>query len=188
VDDGAVNAVLAFDHLARGWVVSHRSVLLDDPMWLLSVIGRGGMVWLAVAAAVAWYRSRPRLFLSLALAIGLASLVANSLLKPLVDRERPFDQDPAVSVIGGRPGDASFPSGHAANAFAGAIVFTASGGSAWWWALAVATAYSRVYLGVHYPLDVSGGAVVGLVCGTIALAVARAVVTRQTLRRESGAR
>ena len=38
-----------------------------------------------------------------------------------------------------------------------------------WWTLAAAIAYSRVYLGVHYPLDVIGGALVGVGCGILAM-------------------
>jgi undecaprenyl-diphosphatase len=44
---------------------------------------------------------------------------------------------------------------------------TASPARAIWWLLAAAIAYSRVYLGVHYPLDVLVGAIVGLVCAAV---------------------
>jgi len=77
---------------------------------------------------------------------------------------------PEILVIGSRPDDASFPSGHAANAFAGASVLARRlrAQRVLWWSLALLIAYSRVYLGVHYPLDVIGGALPGFVCGTIA--------------------
>jgi undecaprenyl-diphosphatase len=81
-------------------------------------------------------------------------------LKALVDRERPPSRyampEPLVRV----PHDASFPSGHAATSFAAATILSFA------WPrlapflvlLAAAVAFSRVYVGVHYPLDVLWGA------------------------------
>jgi undecaprenyl-diphosphatase len=128
-------------------------------------------VWLVIGLAITLIRrTTPALLLELTLAIVLASFLADHVMKPLASRERPFVSTPEILVIGSRPDDASFPSGHAANAFAGASVLARRlrAQRVLWWSLALLIAYSRVYLGVHYPLDVIGGALLGFVCGTIA--------------------
>jgi undecaprenyl-diphosphatase len=166
--------MIALDHALRTWVVTHRVAALDNLFWLLSVVGRGGMVWLACGAFFAARHRRVQAFTVVLLAILLASALTDEVLKPLVDRARPFDVLPG-EVIGGRPKDPSFPSGHAANAFAGAFALAgiAPGGTLAWWTLAVAIAFSRVYLGVHFPLDVAAGALLGVASGWLALRLTR---------------
>jgi undecaprenyl-diphosphatase len=168
------------------WVVAHRIHVLDGVMWAVSAAGRFGVVWLAIGLGLTLVRRlRPSGYLQLALALVLAQVVVDAV-NPVVNRERPFAALSSVQVIGSPPKDASFPSGHAATAASGgmALIRFLPGGVVWWSALALLTAYSRVYLGVHYPLDVLAGMLVGIACAALVGVVARALTRRE--RSESG--
>jgi membrane-associated phospholipid phosphatase len=107
-------------------------------------------------------RRRPELLAPL---VG-ADLVADGLaglLKLANGRPRPPVRYPEPHALIGVPHDASFPSGHASTSFACATVLVAFAPrlAPLWAILACAVAYSRVYVGVHYPADVLAGAALG---------------------------
>ena len=113
---------------------------------------------------------------------------ARDLFKDLFDRARPPVADPGLDPVGIVPASASFPSGHAATAFAAAVavalVYPRLGRPLL--ALAVVIAVSRVYLGVHYVLDVAVGTLLGIAVGVAAAWVIRAGCTSaQRTRSES---
>jgi len=96
------------------------------------------------------------------IAIALADW-SSSGLKALFERPRPPLRYPEPKTLVPLPHDASFPSGHAATSFAAATMlsFTFPRFAPPLYVLAAAVAFSRVYVGVHYPLDVIGGAILG---------------------------
>ena len=129
----------------------------------LSWIGGQGLVWLVIAAALAVWWRRPNLFLQVAVADVAAQLISYGL-RHWIDRARPSSVYPSPRPLVHAPHDGSFPSGHATASFACATVlaFHAPRAAPVFFILAAAIAWSRVYVGVHYPLDVLGGAALGV--------------------------
>lgn len=160
-----------FDTQLVIWITAHQAAWLDPVMLALTWAGRRGAIWIALAGLIAWRQPR-RLggLWQLLLALVFVWIVVDLAAKPATNRARPFVQNPLVTVVGDRPASHSFPSGHAATAFAGALIV----GRMWrrgrpaLIGLAALTALSRVYLGVHYVSDIAAGALIGVAVASLA--------------------
>jgi undecaprenyl-diphosphatase len=149
-------------------VVDHRLGVLDPLFQGLSLIGSFGIVWLLLAVAISGFSwSRPWLWTRVGAAILLAESVSGAL-KVAVERDRPPLSRPVPEPLLESPSTFSFPSGHATVSFACATVLALAVPRLRWplFALAVLVAWSRVYVGVHYPGDVLAGALLGLAIAT----------------------
>lgn len=146
---------------------------LDAVMLGVSWLGYFPGIWFVLgAAALGWPRGRAAAF-RMCLAVSLTYAMASGVVKPVAGRVRP-SHTPAMAarVLEAQPpSSASFPSGHAAAAVAGAMAAARVVPRASWvfWALATLMAYSRVYVGVHYPSDLLAGALLGLACAWLVL-------------------
>jgi undecaprenyl-diphosphatase len=149
------------------YVLSHREGWLDPIFVGLSIAGSGALVWLAIGVVLSVLRRNVAPFLFVAAAALLTNLVVSGL-KQAVGRERPpaviLDPKPLMEV----PTTSSFPSGHAATSFACALVLArfAPRLTIPLFVLAGLIAFSRVYVGVHYPFDVLAGTILGLALAT----------------------
>jgi undecaprenyl-diphosphatase len=146
----------------------------------LSRIGTVGAVWIVIALVLAAAWRRWGLLVLTAAAVALADVAATAL-KELIDVQRPSARFTEPKPLVRAPHDSSFPSGHAATSFAAATVLAAAVPRAApaWYLLAAAIAFSRVYVGVHYPLDIVAGAVLGI---AIAIALLRLSGARRRSR------
>ncbi len=146
------------------WIVHHRVDVLDHVFATLSRAGTASGIWIVLAAALAFSSRRPLILLTIPVCY-LADVTAYAI-KLLVDRPRP-GLDPLVRL----PTDPSFPSGHAATSFAGATMLSAFAPRYWpaFYLLAVGIAFSRIYVGVHWPLDVLAGAALGAALAAAAI-------------------
>lgn len=119
--------------------------------------------------------------LILGLSMGLADLVAYRAIKIWVQRDRPEAAGVAVTLRTESHSGWSFPSNHAANNFAMArtVQILAPGWSVAAYAFAAVVAFSRVYVGVHYPLDVIAGGVIGFLCASLVSFVVRKIRARK---------
>ena len=153
-----------------------RASWLDYPMVTATRAGTKGTLWLALALGLVIAGSaHARLAAATAAAaLILAETLINVVLKPLIRRERPFSQTGVASLLVNAPGPHSWPSAHAGSSIAAAAVLSFAyplWGAAFVF-LALLVSYSRVYVGVHYPLDVLAGVVVGLTAAAVAIVVA----------------
>jgi undecaprenyl-diphosphatase len=171
----ALHELGAVDRAVYAAVADTPTPELDGPVRRLSNAANYSRLWLGIAAVIAVIGGRRgrRAALEGVLAIGVTSATVNLGMKSLAQRRRP---DRADAMFAARrvpmPESTSFPSGHAASAFAFAYavgrhlpelavpIRLLAGG----------VAYSRVHTGVHYPGDVIIGSIVG--AGTAATVAA----------------
>jgi undecaprenyl-diphosphatase len=108
----------------------------------------------------------------------LVTSIVVDVLKNVFDRARPPESDPSLGSLVAIPDNPSFPSGHAATAFAAATALAVLCPKLRPWALglAAAVALSRVYLRVHFPLDVLVGGLLGAALGALAGYVALSAI------------
>lgn len=164
---GALNWT-SFGHALdrRIFLVVNRLPAMPALDWLMWSVTHLGSAWAGVAVlAFAIQVRQPRFGQVTALSLFTVGIVIG-VTKALTQRRRPFTQLKGVRVVGLRPADLSYPSGHTAMAFNVATLMAWGLPLAWparaaLYTIATAVGYSRLHLGVHFPLDVLSGGFLG---------------------------
>ena len=150
--------------------------VLDGVMCLITSLGNAGIIWILLTIALLINpkirRTKEgtacRLFGESGRRSGCILLAALILDLILFHRVRPYDIRTSIELLVKRPLDYSFPSGHTAASFTAVVALSFAGEKRAWKAalvLACLIAFSRMYLYVHYPTDVLGGVLVGILAG-----------------------
>lgn len=146
-----------------------KSPVLDRVMVFFTRLGDAGLIWFAVAFLLLSTKRYRKCGIYLVLTIYLTMLLSDEVLKHIFHRIRPCNVYDQVQLLIRRPHSFSFPSGHTMIGFASATVlyyyhrnFGIAG-----YILAFLIAISRIYLFVHYPTDILGGIVFGIVSTAI---------------------
>jgi undecaprenyl-diphosphatase len=162
--------VTGLDRELERWQVHHRPEPFAHLAVWLSDAGAFGIVWIAAAIVLAVLYRRYTVVGTLLLAIVVSESVSFRL-REAIGRDRPpvrfVEPEPLVTT----PNSHSLPSGHSTTAFAAATVLGASFPRfrPVFYGLAALIAWSRVVVGVHYPLDVVAGALLGVAVGLLVL-------------------
>lgn len=177
-------AIQGMDEAVLLWIQEGvRQPWLDPVVKVFTSLGNAGVVWIVLSIAMLFWRPTRRAGLLAGCALIFSLLFTNLGLKLIVTRPRPYTVMEGLIPLLTSGDPNSFPSGHTCAAFSAGLVWARTLPKPWMRRVAVIQAVlmglSRLYVGVHYPSDVLGGALVGTVCAALALYIGRLWQRRQ---------
>lgn len=151
-----------------------RNDVLTPIMKLITHLGDKGIFWILLAIVLLFFKKTRPLGIMAGIALVFSVLINNVIIKPNVGRIRPYEVVDGLKLLIERQDDASFPSGHSGASFAAAVVFLVKGPKKLGIPaiiMAALIAFSRLYVGVHYPTDVICGIITGTCCAIISFMI-----------------
>lgn len=139
---------------------------LDALMPVITHLGHG-VVWTILGLIFIFTKKYRFNGICIITALTVTVIISEFIIKPLVLRERPYMLNPEFALLIPEPSGTSFPSSHTSTSFASALQFFGINRKAGIAALIFAAiiAFTRLYLYVHFPTDILGGIILGILMG-----------------------
>lgn len=159
---------MSWEFVILNWLQTIHSSILDKIMVFITSLGNVGLIWLVMAVILMLIPKMRKTGIMMTAALLIDVILCNGILKNLFARVRPCEINQDIQLLIARPKDYSFPSGHTAISFTAVTVLYLMKEKTLWKSsllLAILIAFSRMYLYVHYPTDIIGGIMTGIVSG-----------------------
>lgn len=191
-----MEAILHLDGAALLWIQENlRNDFLTPIVTFITHLGDHGYLWIALLLVLLVIPKTRRAGLIGAATLLLTFLLNNQVLKVLVGRTRPYEVIEGLTILIKKPGEFSFPSGHTANSMCvGVCLWMISQkcqalgdkklyfpkAAGWFFLiLSILIGLSRLYVGVHYPTDVLGGAVLAIFDAVLVFGIYKKILEKK---------
>lgn len=158
-----------------------QSDFMDRVMPFITFLGDRGLIWIVISLMLIITKKYRKAGIIGLMALLITTLLGEVVIKNLIQRGRPFIGMEGLKLLITEPTSFSFPSGHTGSSFAvaTALAINIKRYGKYFLILAALIAFSRLYLFVHFPSDIAGGIIIGVLSAKIAQAIYNRITDRK---------